>query len=1026
MRRRTSGAAWAVAAFAVLVVGAATVPAGAYAPAERSSATAGIGGTPGGVDANGTADGMDTARTTTSLGEGVGELIAAARAGNADPEFVSRSGDGLVLRVTIEAAPDRVEDVTTLVDQHGSVIARFDGSIDARLPPDAVETIARSPAVTAVHRPGPVVRSHQGAVVSEGLGSVNVTDQLHASGVNGSNVTVAVVDTGFDLGENEIDHHVAGFEDFEGDGMDNASGLHGTAVAELVVDTAPNVSLLLYEINTSTGMGAAVEHITRNTSADVATMSLGLLTGPFDGTSRIDGAIENSVANGTTWFVSAGNYADGQHYNQTWQDDDGNGWMNISGSGETIGINAEDSFQVYVSWSGDNASSQDYDVYLNDSATGEPVDISNTTQNGSPRGVEIVRSDESGAFTLGIRRGDAEGTADFDVFTTGSTDLHPSTAARSVTRPATAESAIAVGAVNRVDLDLAAFSSRGPTVDGRVKPDLVGPNGVSTSAISGFSGTSAAAPHAAGVAALVIDSVNGSIDHERLRRSLRESATRLADDGPNNRTGYGLVNATGAVRAVGGTVGTPVLTVTDLRAPHATTIGETIGVNATITNTGDTVRTPSVEYLFNGAVNETRVIDIDGGESTVVRFNISTDGLSPGTYEHGIAVGDRVRTTEIDLRQPATFQLSPLDAPVEAVAGENITVNTTLRNVGDVSGAAEIEYLADNTTVTTRTVSLPAGASTRIVFGIPTANTTPGTHVYGIGVAGDSRVVNITIQQPATFEMTDLRVDAPRYREVPSDYEIVDGYRKAPSEYLTVAVVPLNGTYRVNATVRNVGDIRGTTEIGYVFDGVVTQTRSVTLAGGATTTVRFEIASGAAPGRYDHGVRGAGSNLTAKIRLNAPPKAAFSVTTPEPTASDPVTFDASESADVDGDVVTYEWDLDGDGEYDDATGVQTEAAFTPAGEVTVGLRIVDDVGGTNTTETTLTVLAAPTPGPTESAEPTGTPPTGSVEPPDDTQSDTTGGSTDTPGLPGFGPVPALLAVVAFVLLVRRIHRDGGN
>src|SRR5439155_17747237 len=79
------------------------------------------------------------------------------------------------------------------------------------------------------------------------------------------------------------------------------------------------------------------------------------------------------------------------------------------------------------------------------------------------------------------------------------------------------------------------YSSRGPTLDGRTKPDLTGPDGVTTATYghadgcdsNGFFGTSAASPHVAGAAALVLQ---GSLSRtvSQLRRLLE---ARVVDRG---------------------------------------------------------------------------------------------------------------------------------------------------------------------------------------------------------------------------------------------------------------------------------------------------------------------------------------------------------------------------------------------------------------------------------------------------------------------------------------------------------------
>jgi len=55
-----------------------------------------------------------------------------------------------------------------------------------------------------------------------------------------------------------------------------------------------------------------------------------------------------------------------------------------------------------------------------------------------------------------------------------------------------------------------------------------------------------------------------------------------------------------------------------------------------------------------------------------------------------------------------------------------------------------------------------------------------------------------------------------------------------------------------------------------------------------------------------------------------------------------VEFDASESIDPDGEIVAYEWDLDGDGKYDDGEDVTAEYTYTQSGIYEVSLRVTDN------------------------------------------------------------------------------------
>ncbi|MEM7370938.1 MAG: S8 family serine peptidase [Bacteroidota bacterium] len=110
-----------------------------------------------------------------------------------------------------------------------------------------------------------------------------------------------------------------------------------------------------------------------------------------------------------------------------------------------------------------------------------------------------------------------------------------------VTVPADGKEVLAIGAVDECE-EYAPFSSRGPSADGRIKPDLsamgdqilmLGPEG----RIKQGLGTSLATPLVAGLAACLWQAFPGASRID-IAEALRQSASQA--DRPDNRLGYGI------------------------------------------------------------------------------------------------------------------------------------------------------------------------------------------------------------------------------------------------------------------------------------------------------------------------------------------------------------------------------------------------------------------------------------------------------------------------------------------------------
>jgi len=328
---------------------------------------------------------------------------------------------------------------------------------------------------------------------------------------------------------------------------------HGSTTMEIVFDVAPGADYLTYRTTTvgdwytalTDAADRGAEVVTVSLSAPLDNVGDGSICPPNAGSpcGTIAEAAQNARSNGVLMVVSAGNYRT-EHWGGDFADD-GSGYLDWDGSGSIDNIGGPGGGSVYcypngypigvdLFWDDWTDVDHDYDLYLyeyrgngrwryragsfdyqNGGAGQVPQESIRYTVSNALGGGGICSSGQ-GIFSIRVQAWDAPTDRNLQVFGHNFGQLWRTTPDRSLGFPADSPDVYAVGAVDVGNLGtLEDYSSEGPALGPggsqaapspvNPKPDAVSVSGVSTVTYgpSGFGGTSSAAPHTAGIAAIL-------------------------------------------------------------------------------------------------------------------------------------------------------------------------------------------------------------------------------------------------------------------------------------------------------------------------------------------------------------------------------------------------------------------------------------------------------------------------------------------------------------------------------------------
>jgi hypothetical protein len=548
------------------------------------------------------------------------------------------------------------------------------------------------------------------------------------------------------------------------DGPTSNSG-EGTAMLEIVHDLAPGANLAFASAyNGELQFAQNIKDLHFKYNCDIIVDDVFYGDEPVFEDGPIAQAVEAVAADGALYFSSAGNQGSLKTgWSSVWEGNftsggaatgvlSGDGQVHVFGSALYNSIKDTTS-NIFLFWSDKfGSSSNDYDLYVTKSDGSAIIAASTNTQNGTQDPIEEVAPKgniSSGSRIYVVLYNGNQRYLHLNTFgprlttgTTGQTHGHSSAAsAFSVAAsPAVSQYGGPYPNLFTIASPVEYFSSDGPrrmfyNLDGTVagsgslladggivrqKPDIMAADAISTS-VPGFGsspgtffrGTSAAAPHAAAIAALIKSyqhtesnpplTINGlKLTTTELRSILTSTTLDTTGVGVDINSGYGIVMPVPALNFLN-----------QFLNKSSITTGSVTTNSASITWSTKLPASSVVQYGPTASYGNTT-----SGALGVASHQVTLSGLTPNTVYHYSVYSNTATNSVIAQGPDQTFVTAsaPATAPKILVTGVTITRNSTLKvtlTISNSGGSA-----ANNVTLTRATLSTATLSS-----GLPTLGT---------------------------------------------------------------------------------------------------------------------------------------------------------------------------------------------------------------------------------------------------------------------------------------------------------------
>lgn len=473
--------------------------------------------------------------------------------------YITLNGQG-------DQAIENIKELGAEVELHNTEL----GKVQAWINYAQLEHLAALPLVAKITVPS-YGNPAAGRVITEG-DAILRANLLRDIGATGKGVKVGVVSDGANdwpsaAGTGDLPNNVTTYgicNRRNADPQNCRQGLtcnEGTAMAEIIHDIAPEAELAVAAVSTSLEFIQQINRLAGTFGADIIVDDLGFFGEPYFEDGDLARAV-SALPSNVLYFSSAGNSGN-THYEReysTLASTRHNFGVQAGINDETIGFSIRPNRGAFVllQWNDRYANpNSDYDLFIFDQ--NNEVGRSSGRTSTAIEGVCVYNGSSAEITRFAVVDKASGVNRRLEMFFLGARGIEYSIPNGSVFGHAGTSRAIAVGAINVGSNSPAFYSSRGPSVidypsiQSRSKPDISATDGVSVTGAGGFSspffGTSAAAPHAAAVAALLLSS-NEDLSPQQVRTALLGTAT----GGSSSALGRGRIDALLAYESFGFTI----------------------------------------------------------------------------------------------------------------------------------------------------------------------------------------------------------------------------------------------------------------------------------------------------------------------------------------------------------------------------------------------------------------------------------------------------------------------------------------